>query len=130
MGADEGVLGEHLADCAAEGAGALAVDDAQLGEASAERLVQPLLDGVVQYLPSPVDRVYYARDNDNEGAEVAMTSDPDAPLVMMAFKLVDETFGQLTYTRIYQGTLRRGDQCVNTRARKRRRIGRISCARQ
>ena len=96
-----------------------------MGSAIRNKGVQPLLDGVVQYLPSPVDRVYYARDNDNEGAEVAMTSDPDAPLVMMAFKLVEETFGQLTYTRIYQGTLRRGDQCINTRERKRRRVGRM-----
>ena len=96
-----------------------------MGSAFRNKGVRPLLDAVVRYLPSPLDRVYYARDNDNEGAEVAMTADPDAPLVAMAFKLVDESFGQLTYTRVYQGTLRKGMTIVNTRERKRSRVGRM-----
>jgi len=96
-----------------------------MGSAFRNKGVRPLLDAVVRYLPSPLDRVYYARDNDNEGAEVAMTADPDAPLVAMAFKLVDESFGQLTYTRIYQGTLRKSMTIVNTRERKRTRVGRM-----
>jgi elongation factor G len=96
-----------------------------MGSAFRNRGVQPLLDAVVRYLPSPLDRIYYAKDNDNDGAEVAMTADPDAPLVAMAFKLVDEQFGQLTYTRIYQGTLRRAETIVNTRDRRTRRVGRL-----
>jgi elongation factor G len=96
-----------------------------MGSAFKNRGVQPLLDAIVRYLPSPVDRIYYAKDNDNDGAEVAMTSDPDAPLVAMAFKLVDETFGQLTYTRIYQGRLKKGDTVENTRMRKSQRVGRL-----
>jgi elongation factor G len=96
-----------------------------MGSAFKNRGVQPLLDAVVQYLPSPTDRMYYARDNDNDGAEVAMTADPDAPVCAMAFKLVDESFGQLTYTRVYQGTLRKSDALVNTRDRKTKRIGRM-----
>ncbi len=96
-----------------------------MGSAFRNKGVRVLLDAIVRYLPSPVDRVYYARDNDNEGAEVAMTADPDAPLVAMAFKLVDESFGQLTYTRIYQGTLRKGTTIVNTRCRRSARVGRM-----
>ncbi len=96
-----------------------------MGTAFKNRGVQPLLDAIVRYLPSPIDRMYYARDNDNDGAEVAMTADPDAPVVAMAFKLVDESFGQLTYTRVYQGTLRKSDSVVNTRTRRSHRIGRM-----
>ncbi|MBU0640358.1 MAG: GTP-binding protein, partial [Planctomycetes bacterium] len=96
-----------------------------MGSAYHNKGVQPLLDAVVRYLPSPLDRMYYARDNANDGAEVAMTADPDAPLVAMAFKLVDESFGQLTFTRIYQGTLRKGQQCRSARSRRSRRVGRM-----
>ena len=96
-----------------------------MGSAFKNKGVQPLLNAIVDYLPSPLDRVYYASDNDNEAAEVAMTSDPDAPLVAMAFKLVDESFGQLTYTRIYQGTLKKSNQVMNTRERRAVRVGRM-----
>ena len=65
------------------------------------------------------------KDNDNDGAEVAMTADPDAPVVAMAFKLVEESFGQLTYTRVYQGRVRKGQTLRNTRSRKNVRIGRM-----
>ena len=96
-----------------------------MGAAFKNKGVQPLLDAVVNFMPSPLDRIYYARDNDNDGAEVAMTADPDAPLVAMAFKLVDESFGQLTYTRVYQGKLRKDATIFNTRERRRVRVGRM-----
>lgn len=96
-----------------------------MGSAFRNKGVQPLLDAVVRYLPSPLDVVYYARDNDNEGAEAAITADPDAPPVAMAFKLVDESFGQLTYLRVYQGRLRKGLALRNTRTRKTIRVGRM-----
>jgi len=96
-----------------------------MGSAFKNKGVQLLMDGIVRYLPSPLDRMYYARDHDNEGAEVAMTADPDAPPVAMAFKLVDESYGQLTYTRIYQGRLRKGQTLCNTRTRKTARVGRM-----
>jgi elongation factor G len=96
-----------------------------MGSAFRNKGVQPLLDAIVRYLPSPIDRIYYAKDNDNDGAEVAMTSDPDAPAVAMAFKLVDETFGQLTYVRVYQGSVSKGQTVRNTRSRKTVRVGRM-----
>ncbi|MBK9127233.1 MAG: elongation factor G [Phycisphaerales bacterium] len=96
-----------------------------MGSAFKNKGVQLLLDAITRYLPSPLDIMYYARDNDNDGAEVALTADPDAPAVAMAFKLVEETFGQLTYTRVYQGQIRKGQTLVNTRTRKTARIGRM-----
>jgi elongation factor G len=51
--------------------------------------------------------------------------DFDKPLVCMAFKITDEQFGQLTYTRIYQGTLNKGDTVYNTRTKKKVRVGRM-----
>ena len=73
------------------------------GTAFRNKGVQDVLDAVVRYLPSPIDRVAFACDNDNEGAEITITADPKAPLTAMAFKICDEPFGQVTYTRIYQG---------------------------
>ncbi len=96
-----------------------------IGTAYRNQGVQLLLDAVLRYLPSPLDRVAYASDNHNEGAEVAVTADPDGPMVAMAFKLVDEQFGQVTYTRVYQGKLAKGGQYINSRTGKKQRINRI-----
>ncbi|MFH0980038.1 MAG: elongation factor G [Planctomycetota bacterium] len=96
-----------------------------LGSAYRNKGVQPLLDAVCRYLPSPLDRVAYATDNHNEGAETTVTADPDGPVVAMAFKIVDESFGQVTYTRVYQGTMTRGATYVNTRTGRKQRINRI-----
>jgi len=96
-----------------------------LGAAFRNKGVQPLLGAVTRYLPSPLDRIAYARDNENEGAEIALAADPEAPAVAMAFKIVDESFGQLTFTRVYQGRLERGGTYYNSRTRKKQRVGRI-----
>jgi elongation factor G len=95
------------------------------GSAYHNKGVQTLLDAVGQYLPSPLDRVAYASDNYNDGAETAVTADPDGSTVAMAFKLVDEPFGQVTYTRIYRGRVVKGGQYVNSRTGRKQRIGRI-----
>jgi len=95
------------------------------GSAFKNKGVQPLLDAVAAYLPSPLDRVAYARDNENEGAEVALGADPDGPAVAMVFKIVEESFGQLAFTRVYQGRLERGQVYYNSRMQKKQRIGRI-----
>ena len=96
-----------------------------MGSAYKNKGVQPLLDAVGRYLPSPLDRAIFAKDNDNGMAEVPLAADPDAPLVAMAFKLVEEQFGQVTYMRIYQGTLKKGTFYYNSRQRKKERISRI-----
>lgn len=96
-----------------------------LGAAFKNKGVQPLMDAVCAYLPSPLDRVAFARDHDNEGSEVPLASDPDAPFVGMVFKIADESFGQLSYMRVYQGRLVKGQQYRNARTNRKQRIGRI-----
>jgi elongation factor G len=96
-----------------------------MGSAFKNKGVQPLMDAVCEYLPSPLDRSSFARDHDNEGTEVPLASDPDAPLVAMVFKIVDESFGQLSYVRVYQGCLVKGQQYRNARTNRTIRIGRI-----
>jgi elongation factor G len=86
-----------------------------VGSAYKHKGVQTLLDAVSAYLPSPLDRHIKAKDIDNDMEEIDITPDNELPLVGMAFKLVEEPFGQLTYTRIYQGTLRQGEFYFNSR---------------
>ncbi len=96
-----------------------------VGSAYKNKGVQPLLDAVSSYLPSPLDRAIFAKDNDNGMAEVPLAADPDSPLVAMAFKLVEEQFGQVTYMRIYQGNLKKGTFYYNVRKKRKERISRI-----
>ena len=96
-----------------------------LGTAYQNKGVQPLLDAVTRYLPSPIDRVAYACDNANDGAEITITADTAGPVVAMAFKIVDEPFGQVTYTRLYQGEMQKGKQFRITRNGQMQRLGRI-----
>jgi len=96
-----------------------------VGSAFKNKGVQLLIDAVTRYLPSPLDRMAYAKDNENEGAETALSADPEGPAVAMAFKIVDESFGQLTYTRVYQGKIKKGGTYFNSRSQKKQRVGRI-----
>lgn len=98
-----------------------------LGSAYRNKGVQDLLDAVTRYLPSPLDRVAFACDNANDGAEVTITADPEGPLVAMAFKICDEPFGQVTYVRLYQGKMVKGQVYKNARTGKTQRVGRIYC---
>lgn len=95
-----------------------------MGSAYKNKGVQLLLDAVNRYLPSPLDRQYIATDND-EKAKIEVFPDRAKPLVAMAFKITDDSYGQLTYTRIYQGTLQRGDTHFNPRLKKKQRVGRL-----
>ena len=71
--------------------------------------MQLLLDAIVRYLPSPLDATITAKKHNNPTQTVPADPDPTKPLVGMAFKLVEESFGQLTFMRIYQGTLNKGE---------------------
>ncbi|KAF6000795.1 elongation factor EF-G [Cyanidiococcus yangmingshanensis] len=86
--------------------------------------VQPLLDAVVSYLPSPVEVRSFAMQGEAE-QRIPLEPDAGAPLVSLAFKLEDGRFGQLTYVRVYQGTLRRGETVYNVRTGKRLRVPRL-----
>jgi len=96
-----------------------------MGAAFKNKGIQPLMDAVCDFLPSPLDRSSFARDHDNEGTEIPLAADPDAPLVAMVFKIADESFGQLSYLRIYQGRLTKGQKYRNARTNRVLRIGRI-----
>ena len=96
-----------------------------MGSAYKNRAVQPMLDGVTYFLPSPNDVENIALDLDNGEAEVRLESDSDKPFVGLAFKLEDGRYGQLTYLRIYQGTLTKGDFIVNQRDSRKVKVGRL-----
>ena len=78
-----------------------------LGSAYKNKGVQPLLDAVTRYLPSPLDTPIKALAHDDPHKEVPLTPDPNKPMVGMAFKIVEDAYGTLTFMRIYQGRIRR-----------------------
>jgi elongation factor G len=96
-----------------------------IGSAYRNKGIQPLLDAVVQYLPDPSEVENRAIDLDNEGLELVLKADPAAKTVALAFKLEDGPYGQLTYIRIYQGSLGKGDELVNTRSGQKIKVGRL-----
>jgi len=96
-----------------------------LGSAYRNKGVQTLLDAVVRYLPHPGEVEGTALDLDEGEKEVPLSNDPDAPSVSLAFKLEDGAYGQLTYIRIYQGSVSKGAELVNTRSGKHLKVGRL-----
>lgn len=98
-----------------------------LGSAFKNKGVQPLLDAVAKYLPSPIDaKPTVAKKMVNQETITANLSNSTTdPLVCMAFKIIEEQFGQLTYTRIYQGAIKKGDTILNSRTGKKIRVGRM-----
>jgi len=96
-----------------------------VGSAYKNKAVQVLLDGVVRYLPDPTEVKNIALDLDKNEEPVILKADPLAPTVALAFKLEDGQYGQLTYVRIYQGMIKKGDELINTRANKKFKIGRL-----
>jgi elongation factor G len=96
-----------------------------IGSAYKNKGIQPLLDGVVKYLAAPIDRENQAVDLDNNEAPIMLKADPALPHVSLAFKLEDGQYGQLTYIRIYQGSVRKGMELFNTRSNRRFKVGRL-----
>ena len=95
------------------------------GSAFKNKGVQPLLDGVVDYLPSPLDRPPVVGMT-SDGEEVQLEADEDGPLAALAFKVqADPHVGKLTYIRVYSGTLRSGSYVMNTTKGRRERVGRL-----
>jgi elongation factor G len=101
------------------------------GTAFKNKGVQPLLDAVLDYLPSPIDvpGIKVAAD---EGVEERIDDDrrvipanPNAPFAGLAFKIINDKYGTLTFVRVYAGTLKQGDMVQNTTKDHRERIGRM-----
>ncbi|CAH9096756.1 unnamed protein product [Cuscuta europaea] len=96
-----------------------------MGSAFKNKGVQPLLDGVIKYLPYPVEVGNYALDQNNNEEKVMLTGSPAGPLVALAFKLEEGRFGQLTYLRIYEGVIRKGDFIINVNTGKKIKVPRL-----
>jgi len=96
-----------------------------LGSAYKNIGVQTVLDAVNRYLPDPSDITNTALDLDRDEEEVTLETDPEMPLVAIAFKLEVTLYGQLTYLRIYQGSVKKGDDLVITRTGRKIKVGRL-----
>ncbi|MDR3276084.1 MAG: elongation factor G, partial [Treponema sp.] len=96
-----------------------------VGSAYKNKGIQPLLDGVNYYLPNPTEVKNFALDLDAAEKLVELSADEKRPTVALGFKLEEGQYGQLTYVRIYQGALKKGDELINTRARKKFKVGRL-----
>jgi elongation factor G len=117
---------DDLKKCIRKGTIALDFFPTFCGSAFKNKGVQNVLNAVVDYLPNPteVDPQPEVDLEGNETGEVA-TVDPSGPLRALAFKIMDDRYGALTFTRIYSGTLNKGDTVLNTYTGKTERIGRI-----
>ena len=95
------------------------------GSAFKNKGVQPMLDAVVDFLPSPLD-IPAAQGTNAKGDEVVERSaDEDGPFAALAFKIVSDPFGKLTYFRVYSGTVNKGDEIYNSTKERKERLGRI-----
>ncbi|MCX7817207.1 MAG: elongation factor G [Syntrophales bacterium] len=96
-----------------------------MGSAYRNKGVQPLLDAITEFLPCPSDVKNTALNLDHGETPVVLTNNPDDPVVAFAFKIEDGPYGQLTYIRVYQGTISRGSTLLNVRTGKKFKVGRV-----
>jgi elongation factor G len=95
------------------------------GSAYKNKGVQPMLDAVVDYLPSPMDLPPTAGTDPKTGEPMTRMADEKAPFSGLAFKIVADKYGKMTYVRVYSGTLTKGSEVYNTTKEKKERVGRI-----
>jgi elongation factor G len=119
------VSDEMLIDALRKGTLERQITPVFMGSAYKNKGVQPLLNAVTQLLPCPEDVENHALDLNQDEAQVALVSDPEQPTVALAFKLEDGQYGQLTYIRVYQGKLAKGDTVINVRTGRKVKVGRL-----
>ncbi|MFN3197960.1 MAG: elongation factor G [Bradymonadia bacterium] len=122
---EENVTEELIHNAVRKGVLSLQLCPVFMGSAYKNKGVQKLLDAVDTYLPEPRDVKNTAVDLDNDEASLDLGYSFDEPLIALAFKLTDDRYGQLTYIRLYQGTLKKGDFITNTRTGKKVKVGRL-----
>ncbi len=122
---EETVTPELIYDAIRKGVLSLEMTPVMMGSAYKNKGIQPLLDAVNRYLPSPFDVPIEAVDLENDEAPVRLESDPEKQTVAYAFKLDEGRYGQLTFMRVYQGALAKGDTVYRASSGKKVKIGRL-----
>lgn len=125
--ADETPSGHQIAEAIRRATVGLKFSPVFLGSAIKNTAVQPMLDGVCAYLANPAESVVTAHDTrlPHGSSPVPLVPAAEAPLVALAFKLEEGRFGQLTYMRVYQGTLKKGSFIFNARTDKKVKVPRL-----
>ncbi|MBI4576083.1 MAG: elongation factor G [Planctomycetes bacterium] len=121
----EDLTEEHIVNGLRRGTCAMKLTPVLCGSALKNKGIQLLLDAVIRYLPSPLDVPPVSGPNPDTGRTEVRAADPEAPFCGLAFKTFADRHGDLTYVRIYSGTLEAGMQVLNTRAERKERAGRI-----
>ncbi len=121
----EEVPKQMIRDAIRQGTLSLEFTPVLMGSALKNKGVQNLLDAIAWYLPSPMERQIVTATDVLTQKQVQVYPDPNGSVVAFAFKLIDSEFGQLTYTRLYSGTVKSGDRLYNSRTKKQVRVNRL-----
>ncbi|HRS01054.1 MAG TPA: elongation factor G [Bacteroidota bacterium] len=123
--ADEEISSDELIAAIRRATIAMHITPVYVGTAKQNKGIQTLLDGIGLFLPAPDEVKNYAVDLDDNENQVELIPDKSLPTVALAFKLEDGKYGQLTYMRIYQGSIKKGDMLVNIHTGRKLKVPRI-----